>query len=103
MEGPLRFECLDVESGVLVLRLHGELDAVGQKLFDQILDQTLSRRPAQLDLDLSGLAFIDSTGIRCLLRAKDRARAADITIRFRDANEHVRRPIEVLGLSDLLF
>jgi anti-anti-sigma factor len=64
---PPRFE-VAVEDGPdgLVLRVSGELDLVSEPQLDQALQQTAGR---DATLDLSELAFMDSTGLRTLLGA----------------------------------
>jgi anti-anti-sigma factor len=64
---PPRFEVTveDVGDGAL-LRVSGELDLVSEPQLNQALDQLEGR---EATLDLSELAFMDSTGLRTLLGA----------------------------------
>jgi len=64
---PPRFEVTveDTGNGAL-LRVSGELDLVSEPQLNQALDQLEGR---EATLDLSELAFMDSTGLRTLLGA----------------------------------
>ena len=53
-------------------------------------------------LDLSGLEFIDVTGLRVLLRARERARGAGIELAVINASRGVRRLLSVTGTTELL-
>jgi anti-sigma B factor antagonist len=61
--------------GVRLLRLAGELDLAGVDQFERLLaaDQTLE--VATFVLDMRGLTFIDSSGLRALIMADQRVRA----------------------------
>ncbi len=89
--------------GALRLMLLGELDLT---VADQ-LERRLERLRAvgtSVRLDLSELSFIDSSGIRVVIRARlDATRdgwALDVDPHV---NEIVRRPLELLGLDDVLW
>jgi anti-anti-sigma factor len=64
---PPRFEVMvqDAPDGVL-LRVSGELDLVSESQLNQALEQLAGRAAT---LDLTELAFMDSTGLRTLLGA----------------------------------
>jgi anti-anti-sigma factor len=64
---PPRFD-VTVEDGAdgLLLKVSGELDLVSEPLLNQALEETAGR---DATLDLSELAFMDSTGLRTLLGA----------------------------------
>lgn len=64
---PPRFD-VEIEDGPngIALRVSGELDLVSEPQLNQALEQS-SGRP--VTIDLSELAFMDSTGLRALLGA----------------------------------
>ena len=73
--------------GVLVIAPAGRLDSSSAKLMeDCVLKHFEAAGPPTL-LDLSGLAFVSSAGLRVLLMAAKRARAQS-------------RPLALSGLSD---
>ncbi|MGB2710725.1 MAG: STAS domain-containing protein [Conexibacter sp.] len=56
------------------LALEGELDIGGAERVEQELARIEGAQPATIVLDLSGLAFLDSTGLRIIVGADARAR-----------------------------
>jgi len=60
-------------SGEVVIRLSGELDLAAFDEVEQVLTDAQSDGNHSVRIDLSGLEFIDSSGIRLLLAAHARA------------------------------
>lgn len=59
--------------GVLALRLCGELDHHSAKAVMHAIEQAMDRYlPRRCELDLSGLTFMDSSGIAVIIRARKR-------------------------------
>lgn len=98
----ISFDFQETDNGGLVVLIRGELDAAGERAFERAVEPALVNGRTVLVIDLSGLTFIDSTGIRCLIRANDRANGCGMTIRFQGARGVVRRALEIVGLPDLL-
>jgi len=57
-----------------VLALYGELDLASAELFDSEFDSADIGGAPMVVLDLEGLQFVDSTGLRMILSAHERAR-----------------------------
>ena len=57
------------EEGRTTLRLRGELDIATAQRLEQALAHTSMLRGGTLVIDLGGVAFMDSTGLRVLIRA----------------------------------
>jgi anti-sigma B factor antagonist len=57
----------------IVLQLQGELDLTSAPVFERELRVAEAATPARLVIDLGGLEFMDSTGLRALLLARERA------------------------------
>jgi anti-sigma B factor antagonist len=53
--------------GTVMIRLHGEFDIACAERFEDELDATLDGETAALVVDLCGLKFMDSTGLRILV------------------------------------
>jgi anti-sigma B factor antagonist len=86
----------------VVLPLTGELDIGTATAAHKRLINLELRPGEQLALDLSGLTFMDSTGIRLVLRARQHALkhgAAFVVVRGPDA---VMRALELVGLDQQL-
>lgn len=59
------------------IALRGELDLSTTDKVEKELERVEATAPRELVLDLSGLTFLDSTGLRLVVGADQRARATD--------------------------
>ena len=84
--------------GGLRVALAGELDIAGLPDVAADLEAALARAPQPVEIDLSQLEFMDSSGVAVLIRLANRFQP----VRTRRATPAVRRVIEVLGLADRL-
>jgi anti-anti-sigma factor len=89
------------QDGVTVVALRGELDyaTVGQ-VQQRLAELRDGRQPALLDLD--GLTFMDSTGIRLVLTACEDARASEWRFRVTRGSERVRHVLKAAEVIDCL-
>ncbi len=53
-------------------------------------------------LDLTGVEFIDSTGLGCLLELRSTLRARDVVLEIAAGEGPVRQAVEITGLGELL-
>ena len=58
----------------LVLELHGELDMATSPQLSDALDELVEGGPATLVLDLRGVSFLDSTGLKAIFSARNASR-----------------------------
>lgn len=90
-------------SGVLTVRFVGELDhaaaAGAMRAVTAAAEEFLPRRCV---LDLSGLSFMDSSGIAVILRAKRMLSAVGAELQVTGPPEQARRVLELAGVSALL-
>ena len=61
---------IERSDGTAVLRLHGEFDMACAERFEDELNGALDGETESLVLDLCGLQFMDSTGLRMLVTLK---------------------------------
>ena len=80
-------------------RLIGELDLLAYEKADVALSP-LFDAPGDVTLDVSDLAFIDSSGIRLFVRLERAIRDRGVLHR-RGASPHIARVFQVAGLPDL--
>lgn len=92
-----RIEPLDGEQGA---RLVGELDLAQYERSDRAL-APLFHADGDVILDLGALTFIDSSGIRLLIRLHAAVAEHGGRVILRDPTPHVFRVLEVAGLLDL--
>ena len=82
--------------------LFGELDIAAAPRLDAELTQVEAEGPDRIVLDLRGLTFLDSTGLRSLLGADARARAADWALTLIKGPDVVQRVFAITGLEGRL-
>jgi anti-anti-sigma factor len=85
--------------GERIIRVHGELDiATAGDLERAVLRP---REPGErVILDLAGLRFMDSTGLRVLLRARTEAKAGRWDLYVRNVPANVARLFSISGVQD---
>jgi anti-anti-sigma factor len=84
------------------VKLIGEFDLDGAREVEEELKEVEQGRPPLLVLDLSELAFVDSTGMRVILSASKRAKKDSrrfVIVRGRDT---VQRIFEITRLDERL-
>ena len=86
------------EGGTPVVSLSGELDLSNTGHVRSYLDDALAGGSERRVFDLSGLEFMDSSGIALLAAAAQRVREVEI----REPPATVRRLLELTGLTEIL-
>ena len=81
-----------------VIRISGELDLASVPGIESEIQPAVEAAPERVVFDLSGVTFMDSSGIAMLLRVAKRVSEVEI----RDPSAAVRRIIEATGLADVL-
>ena len=99
-------EILDVQSedrnGLVHIALKGELDLSSVRKVQDELDRVEASSPPIVVLDLSKLTFLDSTGLRCLVTADERAREAGRRVVIVRGPEAVQRVFAITRLEERL-
>jgi anti-sigma B factor antagonist len=88
--------------GAILLAARGDLDLAAAEPAEAELQRAETGRPELLVIDLKGVDFIDSSGLRVLLLAASRASEAGRRFVVARARGQVKRVIEMTG-SDKLF
>jgi anti-anti-sigma factor len=98
----LRFDTA-VTDDVAVVTLTGELDVAGSAMLEAELERVAADAdPAVLVLDLSQLDFMDSTGLRLVVTADQRARDDGRAFALVRGKEDVHRVFEITRMTDRL-
>jgi anti-anti-sigma factor len=99
----LSLRALDEDDDRIRLSLSGEFDISSALTFEEQLRRIeRSRHPDTIVLDLSGLKFMDSTGVRLILSAHTRAVRDGWALQIVAGTEAVRRIFSLTGLTDRL-
>ena len=98
----LRFQTT-VTGDTVVVALTGELDVSGASLLDNELDRIASDHAADhVVLDLSGLDFMDSTGLRMMVLADERVRGEGRRLTLVRGRPDVHRVFEITRMTERL-
>jgi len=89
-------------NGRLVLELRGELDLANAAQLDRAIAQAESADRSELLLDLSGVEFIDSTGLRSILAAHEKLGGRGGRLLVTGGQPQVARLLELTGADDYL-
>jgi anti-anti-sigma factor len=85
-----------------VVTMPAEIDAENSAGVARHLAAVIGRSPGVLTADLTGTVFCDSTGIRALARARERAAGAGTELRLAVGDSPVRRMLQLTGLDQLM-
>ncbi len=86
----------------VVLRLHGELDMATARALRAALLKAMSVDGTPVALDLSGLSFIDSTGIAVLLAAGRQALDEERSFSLHHPGRMVGKALQLTGADRLI-
>jgi anti-sigma B factor antagonist len=86
-------------SGVLLLRLSGELDLACSDAFRERVERGLAQGARSAVLDMSDVAFMDSSMLREMLRARAEMTGRGGWLFLVDVGASVRRLLELTGTS----
>jgi anti-sigma B factor antagonist len=99
-------EILEVKTeerdGLVHVALVGELDLSTVGKVQDELNRVEAAGPATVVVDLSKLSFLDSTGLRCIVTADERAREAGRRVVIVRGPDAVQRVFSITRLEDRL-
>ncbi len=82
--------------------LIGEWDLAQQRIAHEAIHKALDDRPENLVLDLSGLSFIDSSGLHVTIELQKRAIRQNIRLVIISGPRAVQRLFEICQLTETL-
>jgi anti-anti-sigma factor len=97
--GPLSIDSRR-DGDVVTIVLHGELDLASAPDLERELKEAEASSPNRVTIDLSGLGFMDSTGLQALLRARERAGSSSYELTLRRGPHQVQRVFELTRTVD---
>jgi anti-anti-sigma factor len=93
---------VDDDSSTIQIAPRGELDMATVPGFEEII-QACEQEPAPtIVIDLRDVSFMDSTGLRALLRARDRSLENGHRLLVVEASDPVRKVFEITGMRSVL-
>jgi anti-anti-sigma factor len=82
--------------------LKGELDMAGGESLVRRVTELAAATSGPIEIDMAQVAFIDSSGVRALLRLHEAAVSSGRTMRVRSLSPDVRRLLDLIGVTELL-
>lgn len=88
----------------MIVRVAGELDVATAPVLDAALTQAEASAAPMIAIDLTGVSFIDSTGLRALLEAhaRDKRHAAAGRLQIIGGSEQAQKLFRLAGVLDKL-
>ena len=86
-------------NGVAVFVLEGRVDSVGAGEMDAALQTAVGEGRHRNVLDMAGVTYINSAGLRTLADAVTRARARDGDLRLAALTPKVARVLKIIGFD----
>src|SRR6185312_9191399 len=93
---------IEQREDIVHVAIAGELDISTAQRLEDDLRRVEAERPAVLVLDLQGLSFMDSTGLRLLIMADSRAREDGRRLAIVKGNDMVQRVMRLTRLDERL-
>ena len=90
-----------VDRGAATLHVVGELDLDTAPTLEHALASIENQDVATVVIDLSGLAFIDASGLHLLVKALKRQRESGGEVVLRSPRPHTVRVLEMVGLTSV--
>jgi anti-sigma B factor antagonist len=89
-------------AGRVVLKLEGEFDLSSEAQFQERLAELRDPGLAELILDMRGLEFIDSSGLRLIIKLAGTARDEDFKLTLIPGEGQVESVLKTTGLDRIL-
>jgi anti-sigma B factor antagonist len=90
------------QNGVTVVRIVGDLDAATSAEATAHLAAQIDAGQAKLVIDLAGVTYLSSAGLRVILGATRQARSSGGDLRLAGAAGDIRRVVDMAGFSKLI-
>jgi anti-sigma B factor antagonist len=88
-------------NNIPVITVSGRIDATTSGDFKNTLDSVIDRDYANILIDLSGVEYISSVGLRILLAALKRVRPKDGDVKLASLQPFVSEVLEIAGFTKL--
>ncbi|MFP4052567.1 MAG: STAS domain-containing protein [Phycisphaerae bacterium] len=82
-----------------VVEVEGDIDLRSSPAFQEALTGVLNKNPDAVVVDLSGVPYMDSSGVASLVKVLSRVKKQDIPLRLAEMSERVRSIFEITHLD----
>lgn len=87
--------------GVVTVRASGDFDLAAGAVWESTVPPLLANGPRQVDIDLAGVTFIDSSGLGRLVKLRQVAESTGVKLRLLDVPHRVARVLDYSGVTAL--
>lgn len=91
----------EVRANCQIFRLTGLLDAFSEPTFRKVLGNYVTQGPSHIILDLSGIDFVDSSGLGALVQLVKKAKDSQGSLQL-IANPRVMQTVKLVRLEKFL-
>jgi anti-anti-sigma factor len=102
IEGPAFDVVLRRTDVGMTMEVRGDMDIASVETLDKALGEALAQSPARVTVDMRSVGFVDSSGLKFLLRANTLARRDGWDLQFYRPAETAIRALTITGVIDLL-
>lgn len=89
-------------NSAIVATVQGSIDSLTAPDLSQVLDDQIEEGRVQMVVNLQGVAYISSAGLRTILRSLKRARREGGDLRLTGLQPGVRQVLELSGFTSIL-
>ena len=92
----------EIGETAVLLTVVGRIDAVNSAVFERRLDQALKAGRVDITINMIGVRFLSSVGIRAVLNTFKKAKELGGTLRIVDPSENVKNVLGMTALDEML-
>jgi anti-anti-sigma factor len=96
------FSSESADAGVCIVRARGDTDIATAPKLQEAIDAAIDSKPRSVILDLSEVAFLDSSGIRVLVDGQRRLDETGASFTIDGMSPALTQVLEIAGVIDLL-
>lgn len=89
-------------ANALVLHASGRLDGTTAPEFERAVLSKLDGKPTRLVLDLAGVDYVSSAGLRAILVAVKRGKSVGCVLALCRLREHIREVFDLSGFANVV-
>lgn len=98
----MNIDVVDQGQGIAIVKLEGKLNMVSARPFRDAVAEAVAAGQSRLAIDLTGVDFIDSSGLGALISGLKTTRQAGGDLRIASPNEQVRLVLQLTNMERLL-
>ncbi len=98
----MKFKIKDLGDGVTVVQLEGRLNLVNAPRFRDMVNSAVAEGHTRLAIDLSGVEFMDSSGLGALISGLKSARQAGGDLRISSPTDQVKLVLQLTNMERVL-